>query len=221
MIKHLIFDLDKTVYSESSRMSEGISRRIIGFCAKFLNVDFGDVILIRENALKKYETTLEWLKSLGLSESGVEEYFSYVHPKDEISELEVDPNLRGLLQSIDLPKVILTNSPKEHAEHVLRHLGVRDLFHDEISDIRKNKMKGKPYEFAYKNALDIIGGKIDDTLFLDDWGVYVAGYAALGGTAVQVGSAPLPPDHFLLPGKVFQIKDIYELPVFLKSLGAL
>lgn len=219
MIRHLIFDLDKTVYSESSKMSEGISRRIIGYCAIFFNIEFGQAVLDREKALQKYETTLSWLKANGLTDEGVEDYFAYVHPADEVAELNPDPELRPLLESIKLPKVILTNSPSEHAEHVLRHLGVRDLFNEQISDIRRNNMKGKPYDFSYRNALEIIGGTVEDTLFLDDWGVYVAGYAALGGTAVQVGSEPLPPDYHHLPGKIYQIKDIYQLPALLEKLN--
>ena len=73
MIKHLIFDLDKTVYSETSKMSEGISRRIIGYCAKFFNIEFGECVLAREKALQTYETTLSWLKACGLQD--VDDYF--------------------------------------------------------------------------------------------------------------------------------------------------
>ncbi|MBQ7881144.1 MAG: hypothetical protein IJ312_00320 [Treponema sp.] len=218
MIKHLIFDLDKTVYSETSKMSEGISRRIIGYCAKFFNIEFGECVLAREKALQTYETTLSWLKACGLED--VDDYFSYVHPENEVEELIPDPNLRPLLESIKLPKVILTNSPEEHAEHVLHRLGIRDLFAAEISDIRKNDLKGKPYDFAYKNALDIIGGTVSDTLFLDDWGAYVLGYAELGGISVQVGSDPLPSGYKNYSGRIFKIKTIYELPNLLRKLNS-
>ena len=102
----------------------------------------------------------------------------------------------------------------------MHRLGIRDLFAAEISDIRKNDLKGKPYDFAYKNALDIIGGTVSDTLFLDDWGAYVLGYAELGGISVQVGSDPLPSGYKNYSGRIFKIKTIYELPNLLRKLNS-
>lgn len=221
MIKNLIFDLDMTVYSASSKMSTGISRRIIGYCARFFNIDFTQAILEREKALKTYETTLDWLKSSGLTD--VEDYFAYVHPESEVEELAYDPDLPALLESIKLPKMILTNSPGEHAEHVLKKLRVRDYFMPEISDIRANNLKGKPYDFSYRNALSIIGGTVEDTLFLDDWKTYVEGYAAIGGTAVQVGKILEESRRAVLPegsgGRIFYIDSIYDLPRLLNELN--
>ena len=79
-------------------MIEGISRRIIGYCANFFNIEFGQAVLDREKALQKYETTLSWLKANGLTDEGVEDYFAYVHPADEVAELNPDPELRPLLE---------------------------------------------------------------------------------------------------------------------------
>lgn len=219
MINHLIFDLDKTVYSGNAKICKEITKRIIDYCAGFLGVDVSLAESERNKALKNFNSTLAWLKSKGLSEQGVEEYFAAVHPKDEINDLPKDPGLRPLLESIKMPKVILTNSTREHAEYVLSHLGVRDLFMEEIIDIRRNGFKGKPDGSAYETALKIVGGTVENTLFLDDWGIYVAGYASLGGIAVQVGSSPLPDNFLSLKGKVFQIKDIYGLPSLLEKIN--
>ena len=38
-IKHLLFDLDNTLYPSTAAMDQGITRRMIGFVADFLGLD--------------------------------------------------------------------------------------------------------------------------------------------------------------------------------------
>ncbi len=216
MIKHLIFDLDDTVYPSSSKMGSGIASRIKEYSRRFYGLSQAEIEIERPKALKKYISTLEWLHAGGFNDD--EDYFSFVHPAGEVSELEPDPDLRGLLESIPLPKVILTNSPSEHAEHVLGFFGIRNLFHETISDIRRNDLRGKPFEPAYRDALNLLGAEMDETLFLDDYLPYVEGYAAIGGKAVWVGSKPGEPAKNL-PGKIYRIDNIYQLPELLKDLN--
>ena len=113
--------------------------------------------------------------------------------------------------------MILTNSPYEHADRVLKFLGVRDLF-DSICDIRANNLKGKPAASAFNKALEMCGGSLEDSIFLDDAEGYTDGWARLGGTAVLVcpeGKRLHTPG---LPGKTYWIKDIYALPSLLEKL---
>lgn len=221
MIKHLIFDLDDTIYSQSCEMSKNVTARIKEFSRQYFNFTQEEINVERPKALKKYCSTLEWLHSSGFSDDKT--YFEFVHPDSEINELEFDQNLKGLLESINLPKVILTNAPSEHAERVLKFFGIRDLFNPTISDIRRNKLKGKPFDFAYKDALSLVGGTFADTLFLDDYIPYCEGFAKLGGTAVVVGQAKeveiTKIDNSKYPGKILSIKDIYELPALLEKLN--
>lgn len=214
-IKHLIFDLDDTLYPHSSRMSSQILRRIIEYSARFFNKSYDEILEIRKAELKKYVSTLWWLKSNGFKND--EEYFSYVHPAEEIKDLDFDPELRPFLESLPQPKVILTNSPSEHAEHVLEFLKVRDLFNKTISDIRRNDLRGKPFDISYRDALSIVGGSLKDTLFLDDYPYYIEGYAKLGGLCCLVGDAPyeIPQEY---KNQIFRIKTIYELPSVLEKL---
>ncbi len=218
MIRNLIFDLDNTVYPMTSRMCMGVGGRIAEYARRFYKLAPSEAPAIRTQALKIYGTTLEWLKAGGFTD--VEDYFSFVHPASEIEELDKAPELARLLDSIDMPKIILTNAPGEHAEHVLEFLEVRDRFHETICDIRMNDFKGKPQKESYLNALRLLGGNTDDTLFLDDYPVYVEGYAALGGTSVLVGSEELSEKADSYPGKIYRIKDIYELPALIEKLNS-
>ena len=240
MIENLIFDFDDTIYSQSSQMSREIHDRIVGYTAKFFGFSVEKVEELRKTELKKHISTLEWLKANGLDDDGTEEYFSFVHPEGETSALLPDENLRPFLESISLPKVILTNSPREHAEHVLDFFGIRDLFCPEISDIRMNDLKGKPFEVAFRNALAILNknrpdssekARVSNSLFFDDYVPYVLGFTKIGGRGVVVGNAESGPQKVGFfdvekynaerkagEGKMYRIKDIYELPSLLESI---
>ncbi len=226
-IRHLIFDMDDTLYPGTGEMNAGITKRMMQCVADFFGVSFQEGIELRAKNIRNFSTTLEWLMSEGLTDT--ETFFARVHPENEADELLPDPNLRPFLESIQIPKVLLTNAPSEHAERVLKKLNVKDQFNF-ICDIRHSNLKGKPYPQAFKNALNAAGGTIDDTIFLDDMVKYTDGYTALGGTAVQVGKNPghrlsdtassvcrETPPH---PGRTFHIESIYELPELLKKLEA-
>ena len=230
-ITRLIFDLDSTLYAPTAGITAGFSDRTLSFVSDFFNISREEARAKRLRNLPNFSTTLEWLQSEGLTD--VEGYLAYMHPESEADELEADANLRPLLESIDMPKSILTNSPLEHAERVLKKLNVADEF-ESICDIRDCNFKGKPYETAYRAALKKCGGTTDDSLFFDDQFKYVDGYAALGGVAVLVGThngTPLgtgaspelsavsaPPLH---PGRVLRMADIYALPALLKQIADL
>lgn len=231
LIRHLIFDLDNTLYSSTAAMDTGITFRMISCVAEFFKISYEDALTLRKQKLPGFSTTLEWLRHEGLTDT--EYYFSQVHPENEADELPCDPELRPLLESIDIPKSILTNSPREHAVRVLAKLNITDLFTD-ICDIRDCNLNGKPYAGAYQRALQICGGTIDDTVFFDDQYKYTDGYEAIGGTAVIVGSetgrhlkkgaaasrvySSIRPPH---PGRTLQMTSIHELPDLLKQAAVL
>ena len=131
--------------------------------------------------------------------------------------------------SLPYPKTILTNAPHEHSDRVLKKLGVADLFNS-VTDIRDANFYGKPYPDSYFAALKKAGTTIEETLFLDDMQKYTDGWAALGGTAILIGTPngkPLADDAQAMikareanptgkPGKTIRLNSIYELPDFLE-----
>ena len=230
-IKHLIFDLDNTLYSSTAAMDRGITFRMLTCVAEFFHISYDEAVALRSQKLPEFSTTLEWLRPEGLTD--IEGYFSKVHPGNEADELPPDPALRPLLKSISIPKSVLTNAPREHADRVLAKLDVADLF-TSICDIRASSLKGKPYPEAYRTALAQCNGTIDDTLFFDDMFKYTDGYKALGGTAVIVGTkngmhmnpdtaasraalSSVPPH----PGRTLRMESIYSLPGLLKQAADL
>lgn len=232
--KHIIFDLDDTLY-KSETMHDGVRNRMLSFVANYMGVTFEEAKELRKKNIPQFATTLEWLLSTGLESA--DNFFEYVHPDSEADELDSDPNLRPLLESIKIPKSVLTNSPHEHADRVLKKLGVFDLF-ETVIDIRDMDLRGKPYADSYYKALEKVGCTIDEAIFLDDQLKYTDGFELLGGIAIQVGEVkgshikrnsksytemqelfaqrkiPVPKQ----PGKTFHIGSVYELPALLQNI---
>lgn len=119
--------------------------------------------------------------------SDTEAYFRFIHPDEEIDEVEFDPDLRPLLKDLSTAYhlSVLTNAPAIHYERILKHLRIFDLF-DGIYGIEENKLHGKPEASSYLNAVRDKGFTVENTLFLDDLPKYIKGYTALGGKAVLI-----------------------------------
>lgn len=219
---HLLFDMDNTLYPASSAMDKGITRRMLECVADFFHCTMDEAIALRSERIVHYSTTLEWLRSEGLTD--IEGFLAHVHPSNEAEELPPQPGLRDFLISLNMPMSILTNAPHEHADTVLGKLGIADLF-EAVTDIRDAGFNGKPYPDSYMAALKKVGVTIENTLFLDDMQKYTDGWVALGGTAVLIGSPngkPLAEDAESMKkaraanttgktGKTIRMKSIYEI----------
>lgn len=214
--------MDNTLYPASSAMDKGITRRMLECVADFFHCTMDEAIALRSERIVHYSTTLEWLRSEGLTD--IEGFLAHVHPSNEAEELPPQPGLRDFLISLNMPMSILTNAPHEHADTVLGKLGIADLF-EAVTDIRDAGFNGKPYPDSYMAALKKVGATIEYTLFLDDMQKYTDGWVALGGTAVLIGSPngkPLAEDAESMKkaraantsgktGKTIRMKSIYEI----------
>jgi len=182
MLKYLIFDLDNTLYSCRHGLEKNVERRLKKFTAAFLGLSPEEAWKQRAAARNKYGTCLEWL----MAEKGftdIDAYLAAAHPEGEADTLPRDDDLREFLSGIKLPKAILTNAPKEHADLILDKLGVTDLF-THIFDIRQCGFVGKPHRKVFDNALSVLGISVQEALFIDDIPSYAEGFADMGGKAL-------------------------------------
>jgi putative hydrolase of the HAD superfamily len=211
MLRLVLLDLDNTLYPESLGMDRDIVKRMNAYVADFFGVSAHRALELRREHARKYGTTLEWLMAEH-DFTDTEAYFAAVHPDGEEYCLEKDPELARALDAVNLPKAVLTNSPSEHAERVLRKLGVADRF-EAIYDIRFNALQGKPHAEAYRRACEASGVAVEDVLFVDDMPKYVRGFLDLGGRVLLVDEA----DRFVgenLP----RIRSLVELPAYVAGL---
>ena len=209
MFQYLLFDLDNTLYSSRHGLEDNVRRRIREFSSGFLGISPDEAWRQRMALAGKYGTNLEWL----MGEKGftdVEAYLAAVHPPNEADSLPADPELRAFLAGLPIPKAILTNSPREHAELILSRLGITDLF-THIFDIRRNGYKGKPRPEVFMRALDILGVKAQDVLFIDDSPSYVESFIAFGGSGLLMDENDLHGDY---PHP--RIRELKELARYIK-----
>ena len=182
MIKYLLFDLDNTLYSSSWGLEEDVSRRIWEFVAAYLGLSPQEARRQRMAMVQQYGTCLEWL----IGEKGFadcEAYLAAVHPEGEADTLPPDEKLRAFLAGIPIPKAILTNAPREHADLILGKLGISDLF-THVFDVRQFGYRGKPRRDVFEEALANLGVSAGEALFIDDNPAYVEGFIAIGGKAL-------------------------------------
>jgi putative hydrolase of the HAD superfamily len=213
MLRLALFDLDNTLYPESSGMDRDITRRMLEYVARFLGMGAEEARALRHERARNYGTTLEWI-TVEKGFTDVESYFAAVHPEGEEYCIAPNPALLGILDSIPARKAVLTNSPVEHAERVLAKLGARDRF-DAVYDIRSNGLRGKPHADAYRRACEGMGAAIAETVFIDDMPKYARGFTALGGRAVIVDEGGRYADE-----GIPRVRDLAELPELISSLAS-
>ncbi len=210
--RYLLFDLDETLYPASNGLMPAVSRRMTEFVSRFLALSAEEAGAQRRLLSREYGTTLNGLlRRHGLKDPG--EFLGYVHRVDLSRYLSEDRSLAAALEAIPLPKSVLTNSPAEHAERVLRRLGIRGLF-QRVFDIAYNGYNGKPHPSTYRMVLAEIGCRPQEVLLVDNRRDCLEGFAALGGAGVlieETASGARWRDGFPV------LKDVKELGRFLSA----
>lgn len=184
VIQFLLFDLDNTLYSASSGLGDYMHQGMSAFVAELLGVDFEEATALRRKHSSRYGSTLRWLKA---TREGVdiEAFLERTHPTNVGNYLSYSPEPREILSSIDLPKGVLTNAPREHAERVLDFYGIAEFF-DFILDLRSDDFRGKPDDRVYRRAMEAAETPVEEILYLDDVLHYLSPFQAMGGQVALV-----------------------------------
>jgi pyrimidine 5'-nucleotidase len=152
--KSLYFDLDDTLYPASSGLWDAIRDRMNIYMRKFIDLPLADIVSIRQKYLEQYGTTLRGLQAHYVVD--VDEYLAFVHDLPLEKYIHPDPNLRTLILSLPQRRWIFTNSDHNHANRVLKIIGLEGCF-EGIIDIRAIDFACKPDLTAYQRAMKIAG----------------------------------------------------------------
>ena len=210
-IDYMLFDLDNTLYPASSRVEDEFNRRIVEYVARFLDISIAEADVRKTAGFREYGTTVSWLiAEHGLTD--IEDYFAWIHMKDIGKYIGRNPELSAMLKRITIPRSILTNAIREHAERVLEALGVRHEF-ERIFDIRDYNLNNKPSPKAYQTALAAIDIPVKNILFIDDNIHFLQPFAELGGEVLLIDEDQKHPES-----PYPSIRKITELENFLNCL---
>ena len=162
--KNLLLDLDGTVYQDLESVFGQVSKLMTKYISKKLNIDLKKAKELQTNYFYEYNTSLNGL--MIHHDIPPKEFLKYVHDID-LSFMKKDLVLRGELENLNMRKLIFTNGSIDHANNVLKHLGIDDLFED-IFDITDAEYQPKPEPRAFDLMVKKFKLNPVDTIYVED-----------------------------------------------------
>ena len=221
-MKYLLLDLDGVCYGKHNnysleRVFGQVSKRMTMFISEKLKIDMNKAKELQTNYFYKYNTSLNGL--MIHHDIIPEEFLKYVHTID-LSFMKEDKVMRNELEKLDMEKFIFTNGSAEHAENILTHLGIYDLFgRDKVFDIKDAKYVPKPEAKTFDSMVKRFGINPKETIYIEDIAKNLSIGYERGCTTVWL----INDEHF---GKMDSDKDyishkIENLSLFLKEIRLL
>ena len=221
-MKYLLLDLDGVCYGKHNnysleRVFGQVSKRMTMFISEKLKIDMNKAKELQTNYFYKYNTSLNGL--MIHHDIVPEEFLKYVHTID-LSFMKEDKVMRNELEKLDMEKFIFTNGSAEHAENILTHLGIYDLFgRDKVFDIKDAKYVPKPEAKTFDLMVKRFGINPKETIYIEDIAKNLSIGYERGCTTVWL----INDEHF---GKIDSDKDyishkIENLSLFLKEIRLL
>lgn len=165
LFETIVLDLDETIYPSSAGVMTAVKERINDYMRQVTGLSDDEVEALRQHYLHQYGTSLRGLQAN--YQVDVEDFMAYVHDVQADKLLQPDPELDAMLGRLPQRKIIFTNGSAQHAENVLRALGVRHHF-DKILDVHDFDLEPKPAEQAYDALLRHLAHPPQQALYLDD-----------------------------------------------------
>jgi putative hydrolase of the HAD superfamily len=221
-MKYLLLDLDGVCYGKHNnysleRVFGQVSKRMTMFISERLKINTEEAKKLQTNYFYKYNTSLNGL--MIHHNIPPEEFLKFVHTID-LSFMKEDKVMRNELEKLDMEKFIFTNGSAEHAENILTHLGVYDLFgRDKVFDIKDAKYVPKPEAKTFDLMVKKFGIEPKKTIYVEDIAKNLSIGYERGCTTVWL----INDEHF---GKMDADKDfishkIENLSLFLKEIRLL
>lgn len=161
----IIFDLDDTLYPPSSGIWDLISNKIHQYMIERLDIDPAVVSEVRTSYYTRYGTTMRGL--ITHYQIDPQDYLDFVHQIPIQERIKPNTELKKMLQSLPQRKIVFTNSDYNHADRVLKLLGIRELF-ELVVDVIDVSPYCKPMPEAFTIALNQMRVSPQQCIFVDD-----------------------------------------------------
>ena len=221
-MKYLLLDLDGVCYGKHNNYSlekvfGQVSNRMTKFISERLKIDIKEAKKLQTDYFYKYNTSLNGL--MIHHDIPPQEFLKYVHSID-LSFMNEDKIMRNELEKLDMEKFIFTNGSAAHAENILTHLGIYDLFgRDKVFDIKDAGYIPKPEAKTFDLMVKKFGIDPKKTIYIEDIAKNLSIGYERGCTTVWL----INDEHF---GKIDADKDfishrIENLSLFLREIRLL
>ena len=209
MIKHVLMDVDHTLYPRSSGVEGEMVKLINKFVGEYLGVTAEEAARMRaERPAGVYASTLDWLqRKYGFTD--IYGYFRAIHPTRFWEHFPKNSELITMLDKLKVPCSIYTNSWSNHALNVMDYLEITPCF-KKIYDLPFCHFIGKPDPRSFRYVLDDLKLEPSEVLLADDAPETIIAYTKIGGKGVLVDENLKPRQNFPAP----IIKEITQLTQF-------
>ena len=179
-----LFDLDNTLYPLESQFMLLIEQCMTDFVARETGLPRDEARALQHEYFKAHGTTLAGL----MTHHGIEPkaFLDEVHDVS-MDRLTPDPALRAAIARLPGRRLIFTNGSLGHAERVLTHLNLRDLFSD-VFAIETADYVPKPALATFDKICKLHAIDPPMTAFFEDSEKNLVPAARLGMTTVLVGA---------------------------------
>ena len=170
--RYLLLDLDGVCYGKHNNYSlekvfGQVSKRMTQFISERLKIDTNAAKELQTNYFYKYNTSLN-VSYDPSQHTTPQEFLKYVHTID-LSFMKEDTVMRRELELLDMEKFIFTNGSAAHAENILTHLGIYDLFgRDKVFDIEDAGYVPKPEAKTFDLMVKKFGINPKETIYIED-----------------------------------------------------
>jgi putative hydrolase of the HAD superfamily len=180
-----IFDLDNTLYPASSGLFPLVQARMNDYICNRLGVTMDEARVLRAQYFREHGTTMHGL--MAVHRVDPHEFMAFVHDVD-LSCVPANPTLVAALRGLSGRKIVYTNGSVPHAENLLKHLGIIDLF-DGIFDIVASDFTPKPSAAPFREFVRRFEIEPTRALMIEDMAKNLAPAAELGMTTAWVRTA--------------------------------
>ncbi|HYG28246.1 MAG TPA: pyrimidine 5'-nucleotidase [Caulobacteraceae bacterium] len=179
-----LFDLDNTLYPAECEFMALIEGRMTQFVARETGLPAAEALALQKKYLHEHGTTLAGL----MANHGIdpERFLEEVHDV-ALDRIRPDEALARALARLPGRRLVFTNGSARHAERVLAHMGLADLFED-VFHIASADYVPKPAPATFQRMVERHGVAPKATAFFEDSERNLEPAAALGMTTVLVGS---------------------------------
>jgi putative hydrolase of the HAD superfamily len=182
--RHLLFDLDDTLYPASAGLFPLVSARIRAYIESTLGLDERAARVVQRRYWRRYGTSLRGLMLRHAVDP--EPFLEFVHGVPVEDHLRTDADLRAILASLAGARHVFTNGPKSWARRVLATLGIEDLF-ERTFDIASFGYVPKPNAEPYDVVTGALGARAEIVL-VDDSPANLAPARARGWRTIWLRS---------------------------------